>query len=411
MAQPILHLNAIFNITTNNGFAYGTYGTGTTTIEENASLTLKQTAANGSYATWYSYGTITLNENSNLKIINDFENIKTTNYNISFQTTSSGLIINNPNEVILYNKAANIIATANTIPFSFTFSRLNLFNTTIDIKETISENTLPTFSWYTNTKTSKIQGTFSNQTTIITEHNYTEEELANLPDIKNLIFPNKKILSIGTVKLKLNAITDTDTTITGTTDKNASMLISYNNQTNTVLTDTNGNFTHALTETLPIGTIITITIKQENYPIYYTKQVQIIYSGDLIIDSVPTTITFDLVPISTNPIICPKKIPLEIVITDSRINETTWNLYASIEKQPTSSSGITLKNALIYKNENNEINELTETKTLIATGTKEKEETKITTITQDTNIGILLQILEEIKNNTEYKTKIIWEIE
>ena len=40
-------------------------------------------------------------------------------------------------------------------------------------------------------------GTFSNTSVKINNNNYTEEELANLPDINNFIFANKKIFSVG----------------------------------------------------------------------------------------------------------------------------------------------------------------------------------------------------------------------
>lgn len=187
-------------------------------------------------------------------------------------------------------------------------------------------------------------------------------------------------------------------------------MIKYNNETNIINANSTGTFNHTLEEPLPIGTNITFDIKKQNNLIYYTKTVQIVYSGDLTIDA-PKTITFDLIPISNNPIICPKQNKLEITIVDSRINETTWNLYISIKKEPTSSNGHILEKALIFKDNNNNITELSQSKILIATGTKEKDESKTTTITQEKETGILLQILKEIKNNTEYKTHINWELE
>lgn len=187
-------------------------------------------------------------------------------------------------------------------------------------------------------------------------------------------------------------------------------MIKYNNQTNIINADNTGTFNHTLEEPLPIGTNITFDIKKQNDLIYYTKTVQIVYSGDLTIDA-PQTITFDLIPISNNPIICPKQNKLEITIIDSRINETTWNLYISIKQEPTETNGHVLEKALIFKDNNNNITELSTSKILIATGTKEKDESKTTIITQEKETGILLQILKEIKNNTEYKTHINWELE
>lgn len=51
-------------ISSANGLAYATYGTGTSLIDENSILSITKTKYNGSYATWYSYGVITVNKRS-----------------------------------------------------------------------------------------------------------------------------------------------------------------------------------------------------------------------------------------------------------------------------------------------------------------------------------------------------------
>lgn len=63
-----------------------------------------------------------------------------------------------------------------------TYNRLNLFTNSIDITSNISESTLPTYSWY-KSNLSIVKGTFTNTLTTITENNYTEEELTNLPSL------------------------------------------------------------------------------------------------------------------------------------------------------------------------------------------------------------------------------------
>lgn len=52
--------NGYFSVTTHNGMAYGSFGTGNTNIAANGEFILKQTGTNGSYATWNSSGVITL---------------------------------------------------------------------------------------------------------------------------------------------------------------------------------------------------------------------------------------------------------------------------------------------------------------------------------------------------------------
>ena len=119
---------ASFNITSYNGMAYGSFGTLNTVIAQAASLEVKQTNRNGSYPTWYSYGSITLENNSSLIMINDYANITSSNYNISFASSTAGFYLNNPKKVVLYNSAANVIRTSATIPFKFQFTRINLFD-------------------------------------------------------------------------------------------------------------------------------------------------------------------------------------------------------------------------------------------------------------------------------------------
>lgn len=399
--------NAIFNITTKNGMAYATFGTGTTTLEQNTTLKIKQTARNSNYPTWYSYGPITINEQATLEIINNYPNISTSNYNISFQNKDSFLTINNPKKIMLYNTTANIINTTTSIPFQFTFNRTNLFTNAISIEQSITKNTLPTYSWYKK-ELSTIKGTFNNTTTTISETNYTEEELQTLPALSNFIFQTKKAFTIGDFKVNMNPITDTDTTIEGTTEPLASLLIEYENNEITTIADETGKFSHNLEEPLPIGTIITINAKQNNELIYHTKQVQIIYPGELNIESATKKIPFKLTPIKTNPIICPRKDELKVVVKDSRITKTNWKLYAQINNDLTSSSDKTLKDSLIFIDQNNNITTMTQEKILIYQNTQDEE---TTTITWDDDKGILLKLTEPLINNMEYESIITWTLE
>ncbi len=167
-------------------------GTGTTIINENSSFTLKQTSTNGSYSAWYSYGTITLNQNSSLYIINNYTGITTSNYNIYFSESNTDFNLLNPKEVILYNTIANIIYASGTSNFDFKFSRINLFNTSIQIDSNISLSILPTYSCYKTIDTSEITGTFTSTLTTIKTNNFSSQELEELPTLSNFIFPNKK---------------------------------------------------------------------------------------------------------------------------------------------------------------------------------------------------------------------------
>lgn len=403
--------NATFNITTANGLSYGTFGTGETILYPNSSLEITKTTYSGSYATWYSYGKLTLNTSASLTIINDYPNITTSNYNIYFSSSNSGFILNNPSKVILYNTKANIIYTNSTIPFQFQFSRINLFTNPITIQENISSSTLPTYAWYKEDTYSTINGTFTATTTKVESHNFTEEELATLPALTNFIFPTKKILSLGSIPLKINALTDVDTVMKGTTEEEASILITYNEVETVVTASDQGIFEYDYTTPLPIGTTITFYAKKYNDLLYHTKTIQIIYPGELVIDDATKMIVFELSPISLTPILCPKKESIIIHVTDTRVNSTNWRLYATLEKELTSQTGIILKDAIVYLDQDKNIIPLSTEKTLVYTGETNEGESKTTEINWNKEEGILLQITDRIENGLEYQTNIIWTIE
>ena len=401
--------NASFEITTKNGFAYGTYGTANTLIDKNASFKLTQTALNGGYSTWYSYGTITLNEDANLSIINDFTGVSTSTYNINFQGSTAGFVLNNPGYVILYNKAANIINTSTTINFDFTFSRLNLFTNAITIEDNISATTLPTYAWYKDTDLSTVTGTFNSTTSTIKTNDFTEEELTTLPDLKNFIFANKKTLSIGDASMHINPITDESTTISGKSLTNSSILIEYDDIKTVVLTDESGYFTYSYENPLPIGTLVTFTSKENSSLIYKTKKVTIVFSGELTIDSYPDVINFILKPVSTNPLLLAKSEDIVIKITDSRIDSSDWKLYASINNDFKDKDSI-LPNSIIYLKDG-EVNVLSENKTLVFQGKNNEGTTLETNVTFLSNEGILASIENSVNINKTYTATITWTLE
>lgn len=404
----ILEENATFTITTKNGFAYGTFGTANTIINKNASLTIKQTAVNGSYSTWYSYGTITINENASLSIINEFPNINSSNYNINFQGSTAGFILNNPKYIILYNKIANIINTSTTINFEFTLSRINLFNSAINILDNISINNVPTYSWYKESDLLNISGSFSSSAVTI-NNNLTEKELSSLPDLKNFIFANKKIMSIGMMPLHINAITDESLSMKGKSNTLSSILIQYDNISTVVQSDADGYFEYDYLETLPIGTKVTFTSKEYDKLIYKTKIVTIVYSGELTIDSYPEIINFELNPVNLNPILLGKNEDIEIKVIDSRIYSSDWKLYASISSDLTSEND-SLIDSLIFL-ENGNIHVLNEDKILIYTGKNNNGSTLETNVIFLKNEGILAQIKNSVKANKKYIATINWFIE
>lgn len=399
--------NSSFYVITKNGMGYGTFGTGVTSIEENALLNIKQTSRNGSYPTWYSYGNITLNNGSILEIINDYASITSSNYNIYFNGSNTGFYLNNPEKVILYNKVANVLYTNSTVPFNFNFNRINLFDNVIDVSSDITKDTLPT-SWYKNTL-SNITGTFTNSKTTITSSDFTESDLTTLPSLDKFIVNNKKIISVGDFVLDINALTDTDTIISGNTINNSSILIEYDNESVGVKVNEDGTYSYTLPNALPIGTKITFNTKLQNEPIYNTKIIEIVYSGELVIDDATKIVKFVLEPISTNPILCPKENELVINVTDSRIHSSNWKLYVSINRDLSNKDDVLEKSIIIKKDD--EIIVLDQEPKLIYTGVDNGGVIKTTNIIFKQDEGILLCINNPIKNNMVYSSIISYSIE
>lgn len=403
--------NASFYVSAYNGLAYGTFGTGTTIIDENATFSLNKTHYSGSYPTWYSYGTITLNKGSTLNIINNYENITSSNYNILFSGNGSGLILNNPEKVVLYNSVGNVISARNNSIFDFTYNRINLFNTAISITDDISKDTLPTYSWYKSSELSKVSGTFTSAKTTVVSNNYTEEEMKNLPSLSNFNIIDKKILSIGTFFFCINPITEKDTTISGMTRANASILIEYEDSSVVVNADENGDFSYSYSIPLPVGTVITFTCKYYEDLLYYTKQVEVVYNGELLLDSATKSFQFDTYAINKNPVICPRLTNLSVRVIDSRINSSDWKLYAAINHEMESDYGIVLSDSLVFVDESGDIKSLSDTPTLVYTGKNNGGSTTTTDITWEENKGILLRLNDPLENNVKYSAQIIWTIE
>jgi len=341
--------NAYFEVNVHNGLAYNSsFGTGVTTIAENAFFKIVQTARNGGYATWYSYGPLSVNANATLQIISNYTGITTSNPCIYFYNANASFTLNQPQEVVLYNSAASAIQTSATIPFQFRFSRINLFSTVIPLISAISQTNLPTYAWYKKDSIASINGTFSNTTTTITASNFTEDELKDLPSLSNFVLANKKIISLGLFSFSTHKIGTKTTRIRGKTLKNVSILIQYLNTSEVITATESGDYSYTMPNTLELGTIITITAKLPDNVIYSTLKEIVVEPGDLVLAAYPTTIEFSLDPFSLTPLLLPKKEKIELSIIDTRIELTKWKLYASLASSFQDTNGNVLENAICF---------------------------------------------------------------
>lgn len=403
--------NATFNLTTALGVGFGTYSLGNVLIDKNASLKITQTKQNGSYPTLYCTGSFVMNESSSLNMINNYSGISSSNYNIYFRGKSASFTLNNPLKLVLYNPKARAIYTNSTIPFNFSYSRINMWETAKDISEAGSIDDIPKYSWYKESTLSSVSGTLSSTQTIINTNNYTSEELNVLPALSNFNFQNKYVISIGKMKLTLAAVTDESLVISGYTEHLTDLKISFLDDTLSTTADDQGYFSVSTSKTLDIGTEITYIANVKNSFIYETRLVTVIYPGELSLSNAPSVIKFSTVPISVNPVICPRITDVTIKITDSRVESSNWKLYATINHDLSSKDGYVLTDSLVNVSNNN-ITPLSTNKVLIYEGENNSGETIITNITWNENEGILLRIANEpVEQNQEYQATITWTLE
>lgn len=402
--------NASFNLTTAYGMAYASYGTGVTLIDTGASMKLTQTGVLGTYPTWYIGNTFTINENASFNIVNSSSSINSSTYNLYFRDSAS-ININNPKAFVLYNRIADVIYTNVSVPISMKYSRLNIWNTAADISVAGSLSNLPNYSWFkTDATISQVTATLTSSAMNILSNNYTATELATLPLLTNMNFLKKKAISMGVTLLNIDILTDEDLQITGVSAPNASVLVTYNSVSTTVVADMQGNFVVPLTSPLAIGTKVSILSNVAKSFIYTFKSKLVVDAGEITITNVPSQIVFQLVPFQTNPILCPRTNPIDIVVTDTRARSKPWKVYVSLNHDLVSKTGKTLTNSVVYQDST--LIPLTSSPTLVYSGIANGGSTKVTDIKWAVNEGIVLRLLNQtLEANEEYTATLTWNLE
>lgn len=403
---------ATFSLESHNGMGYNGYSTGKVLLDTNSTVTITQTASNGGYPTWYCNDSFIVNEGASLIMNCNYSGISTTNYNIYFRTTAASFVLNNPKYLLLYNSVADVIYTNSTISFSFQYCRINMWTKAAAMNIAGSLNDMPSYYWYKNQELSTVKGQILISSTVVLSNNYTTEELSNLFALSQFKFQGRKVISIGETVLIINPITDSDLKVTGIASSQADVQLSYNSTSQQVRADGTGNFSFSLDNQLPIGTKLSFIDNVAGSFLYKNKDVEIVYSGELLLSQKTQTITFSMVPYSINPVLCGRSSDLSLTVTDSRVYSTDWKLYANILSPLSSETGDVLTDSLVYVDSKQEITPLTQQLLLVYQGEKNSGTTKITVITFPDDEGVLLRIMNEpIKNGVIYYAKIIWTLE
>ena len=406
----ILHDTNV-HLTTGNGFTPLTiHGTNNVLIDERASFIFIE-KSHQRIPMWSIFGSLTMKEDSELQVINSYNNTPSDNYNIHFKGTNCKMTLDNPKNLTIYTKNANIIYTNNPLTFNITCSRINMWQDSTEISSAGDINNLPNYSWYKENNLLKIEGIITPSMTTITNHNITSGELKNLPDIGNFTFQNRKQFSIGTNLMNIHPINTTKNTISGHTNSFADVLIKYGANSEIVNADDNGLFEYNIPTSVPDNTKVELTANVAGSFIYGTRTVTTPFTGELTLLDVNSVISFSSTPI-INTYIFPKTNDLKTKIVDSRLNSSDWKLYAYINNPLTSTTGYTLENALIFKKFDDEIITLTNNPVIVYTGSNNQGMVNFKELNWSTEKGPLLNLTSDaLEANEEYFATIYFTIE
>ena len=399
---------AEFLLTTGNGFSITTtHGARNVLIEEMANFTFIE-KSHQRIPMWSIFGNLTVKEGASFSVINTYMNTPTDNYNIYFKGSDQKIIFDNPKYINIYTKNANVMYTNNPVNFSFKFSRINMWIYALDYLEACTLNDTPAFYWYKEKNPVEITGTFDKNTTTITSHNFTENELNSLTDINSFSFQNIKILTIGMLKINIHPINSSNNTISGHTIPYSDTLIEYDTKRLTTKANEEGLFEVDIDSVISDNTRVKITSCLNGC--YTERKINTPFDGELTLLRTTENIVFNTTPTSNKPIILNKKKKTEIIVVDSRINRTKWKLYINYIN-PMISNDKVLIDSLKFKKFDNELLKLTTNKQLIYESNINNGNVEVSTITFSTDKGLILIPSRDLLIDEDYCTLIIWSIE
>lgn len=406
----ILHDTEV-NIITGNGFSvYSTTGANNVLIDERASLKIIE-KSHQRVPMWNIFGTLTMKEGSTLQLINSYKDTPIDNYNIYFKGNNPQINLDNPKEILIYTKNANVIYTNNPITYKIKCCRINFWIDSQELTSAGGISNLPDYYWYKNDDLLELTGTITQTETSITTHNLTEEELANLPSLDNFKFQSKKQFSIGAIKTNLHPLNNTQDTISGHTSSFADVLIKYNGNTEIVTAEEDGFFKYDLTTSIPDNTEIEFISNISNSFLYETRKITTPFNGELSLMDTDNSLSFSLIPINNSKIF-PRTKKIVISVVDSRLNSSNWRLFSYIDTPLTSLSGYLLEDALIFKKLTNENIILNETPQLVFQGVDTGGNPNKIDLTFSEEKGPLLDLTNNaLVANEEYFANIHFKVE
>ena len=400
---------AEFLLTTGNGFSKTTtHGARNVLVEEMSDFTFIENS-HQRVPMWSVFGDFIVKEGASVSILNTYMTTPTDNYNIYFKGTNQKFILDNPRNVNIYTKNANIVYTNNPVNFIFKFTRINMWIYALDYTSACTLDDTPAFYWYKENSLAQITGVFNKDTTTVESHNFTDEQLNLLSNINNFSFQNKKILTIGLLKINVHPITSTSDSISGHTIPLANVKIEYEDKSIKAVADENGLFEAKVDTVISNNTVVKITSCLNGC--FTERKVTTPFNGELTLFKVTQNIAFSMIPTSINPIILPKQKENIVTVIDSRLNSTNWKLYINYTNPMMEVSGKVLIDSLIFKKFNNEEMDLKTNKKLIFESSDSGGNVNVSDVTFSIDKGLFLKPSKDLLEGEDYSTKIIWSVE
>lgn len=396
-------------LTTGNGFAKTTtHGARNVLIEEMANFTFIE-KSHQRVPMWNVFGNFIVKEGASVSVLNTYMTTPSDNYNIYFKGTNQKFILDNPKYVNIYTKNANIVYTNNPVDFIFKFTRINMWIYALDYTSACTLDDTPAFYWYKENNLAKIVGVLNKDNTTITSHNFTDTELSSLSDINSFSFQDRKILTIGLLKVNVHPITNSTNTISGHTVPYANVKIEFDNKSLLVSADENGLFEASINSTISDNTRVKIISCLNSS--FTERNVTIPFLGELTLLKATENIPFSMSSSSTKPIILPKENKTVVTVVDSRINSTNWKLYICHTNPMIEKNGKVLIDSLFFKKFNNEAIALKTNKKLIYESSDNGGNVNISNVTFSTDKGLFLKPSKDLLEDEDYSTLIVWSVE
>ena len=396
-------------LTTGNGFAKTTtHGARNVLIEEMANFTFIE-KSHQRVPMWNVFGNFIVKEGASVSVLNTYMTTPSDNYNIYFKGTNQKFILDNPKYVNIYTKNANIVYTNNPVDFIFKFTRINMWIYALDYTSACTLDDTPAFYWYKENNLAKIVGVLNKDNTTITSHNFTDTELSSLSDINSFSFQDRKILTIGLLKVNVHPITNSTNTISGHTVPYANVKIEFDNKSLLVSADENGLFEASINSTISDNTRVKIISCLNSS--FTERNVTIPFLGELTLLKATENIPFSMSSSSTKPIILPKENKTVVTVVDSRINSTNWKLYIYYTNPMIEKNGKVLIDSLFFKKFNNEAIALKTNKKLIYESSDNGGNVNISNVTFSTDKGLFLKPSKDLLEDEDYSTLIVWSVE